>query len=132
MPGRNLTIADGQVATAAAQIATSPGTDASRVNVAFANVGGQDETLVLTISRNGGTARRLRRVVLAADEQLEICGLALNGTDSLLAATTNAGSVDYLVSIATENAPQTMCVYDASGSPKTAPYILEQLIDALG
>ncbi len=124
---QNLTTGDGQVAVTATQITAGAGVKARRMNVTFANVGGLNETLVVTISRNGGTARRLKRVVLDVNEQLEICGLPLNGTDSLLAATTNALSVDYVVSVAADNSPQTMVVYDEFGGVKTAPYIIEQL-----
>ena len=129
----NLTIGDGQVASGTpAQIASSPGSsEATRLNVSLANVGGQDETLILTIVRGTGTPRRYKRVVLAADEQIEICGLPLNPTDSLQAVTTNANSIDYLVSVASANAPQTFAVYDSYGGVKTAPYILDQLANAL-
>ncbi len=86
----------------------------------------------LTISRNGGTARRLKLVVLGADEQLEIGGLPLNLSDSLLAQTSNAASVDYVISVAASEAPLTMHVYDDGGRLKTAPYILEQLDAVVG
>ena len=124
---QNLTTGDGTVAITATQITAGVGDIARRMNLTFANVGGQQETLTLTISRNGGTARRLKRVVLEADEQLEITGLPLNKTYSLLAQTTNAASVDYMVSIAAKEAPLVMQVYDAMGGIKTAPYIMEQM-----
>lgn len=124
---RNLTIADGQVAATATEITAGSGDMAQRLNLTFCNTGSQDETLVLTISRNGGTARRLKRVVLATEEQLEITGLPLNSTDSLLGVTSNASVVDYIVSIAAAEAPLSMQVYDSLGGLKTAPYVLEQL-----
>ncbi len=124
----NLTVADGQVANAAPGLLTvGRGNHARRMNLTFANVGTQEETLVLTVSRAGGTARRLKRVVLAANEQLEVGGLPLNQSDSLYAQTTNPASVDYTVSIAATEAPLTMHVYDDKGGLKTAPYIVEQL-----
>ncbi len=124
---KNLTTGDGQVATTATQITAGRGDVARRMNITFANVGGQEEVLILTMSRNGGTARRIKRVVLGADEQLEIAGLPLNLSDSLLAQTTNAASIDYVVSIAGHDAPLTMHVYDDKGGLKTAPFIIEQL-----
>ena len=45
----------------------------------------------------------------------------------LLALTSNAQSVDYVVSFAADNAPLTMHTYDDKGGLKTAPYLLEQL-----
>lgn len=123
----NLNVGDGQVQIVATQIAAGAANKARRMNVTFANVGGQNETLVLTLSRNGGTPRRLKRVVLELNEQLEVCGLPLNLQDVLFAQTTDAASIDYLVSIAATEAPLTMHVYDDKGGLKTAPYILEQL-----
>ena len=123
---------DGQVAATATEITAGPADDAQRVDVTFSNTGTVRETLTLTISRNGGTARRLRRVELDVDEQFEITGLALNKTDSLLGITTTASVVDYVVSISAENSPYQMMVYDAYGAPKSAPAVLEQLVQLLG
>jgi len=122
----NLTIADGQVAVTPTKV-VSGFSQANRLNLTFANVGGQQETLTLTLSRNGGPQRRLKQVVLDANEQFEVCGLPLNSTDVLYAQTTDAASVDYLVSIAAADAPLTMHSYDSAGRLRTAPYILEQL-----
>lgn len=127
----NLTTADGQVAAVAAQITAGVSNHARRLNLKFCNVGGQDETLVLTLSRNGGTARRLKRVVLPANYELKLGGLGLNQSDSLLGVTTNAGSVDYVVSIAAPDAPYTEEVFDDCGRLVNAPYIQEQLDAAL-
>jgi hypothetical protein len=128
----NLTTADGQVTTTATQITAGVGDRAQRLNLKFCNVGGAEETLVLTVSRNGGTARRLKRVVLAANEEFKLGGLALNKSDSLLGVTTNAASVDYVVSVAADDAPYTEETFDDSGRPKQAPYLQEQLEAALG
>lgn len=126
----NLTTGDGQVAATASQIAAGF-SQARRHNLTFANVGSTSQTLILTLSRNGGTQRRLKQVMLDASEQFEICGLPLNSTDVLYAQTTNAASVDYLVSIAADNAPLTMHSYDSAGRLRTAPYILEQMDSVL-
>jgi hypothetical protein len=124
---QNLTIADGQVAATAVQITTGPGNRARPVNVILSNTGTQDETVTLTLSRNGGTARRIWRGVLSANWQARICGLPMNVTDSLLAAATDAAVIDYVVAIAGDNAPLTMAVYDDSGLLATAPQVLDQL-----
>lgn len=129
---KNLTIADGTVAATATQIAAGPGDHARPVNVLLSNTGTQDETVMLTISRNGGTQRRIWRGVLSPNWQARICGLPLNGTDSLLASATDAGVVDYLVSIAGREAPLTMAVYDDSGFPASAPQVLDQLAALTG
>ncbi len=124
---QNLTVADGQVGIVAAQITAGISSRARRLNLTFNNVGTQDETLVLTLSRNGGTARRIERVVLSPNEKLKIGGLALNLSDSLLAVTSNAASVDYVISVAPMDAPETSLTYDSDGRLKTLPYIIEQL-----
>lgn len=124
---QNLTVADGQVATAAAQVLAGISNTAMRYNLTFANVGGQEETLLLTISRNGGPQRRLKRVVLEADEQLEIGGLPLNLSDVLYAQTTDQASVDYTASVCGPSAPLAMNVYDNTGALKTAPNLANQL-----
>lgn len=124
---QNLTVADGQVATVAAQVLAGTANQARRYNVTFANIGGQEETLILLLSRNGGPKRRLKHAVLEADEQLEIGGLPLNLSDVLYAQTTDAASVDYTASICGTDAPLTMHVYDNTGGLKTAPNLANQL-----
>ena len=125
---RRLTTADGQVAASTTEIATGPSDSGGRINVTFCNTGTAEETLVLTVTRgSGGTARRLRRNVLQANEQLVVAGLPLSGDDSLKAATTNASVVDYLVSVGPDDSPFTFTVYDESGLPKSAPAVLETL-----
>lgn len=123
----NLTTGSGQVATTATQITAGVGNRARRLNLKFCNVGGQTETLILTLSRNGATAVRIKRVVLEPNEEFRISGLPLNATDSLLGVTTNASSVDYFVSIAGTEAPYAEETYDDAGRVKNAPYIVEQL-----
>ena len=128
---RNLTLADGQVAATATEIATGPSDDGGRVNLTFCNVGSAEETLILTMSRNGGSARRLCRKVLAPNEELWLGGIPLNQSDSLKAATSNAEAVDYTVSKAPEEAAMTCQVFDENGTPKSVSAILEQLAQVL-
>ncbi len=124
---QNLTLTSGQVAAVATQITMGRGNRAKPLNLKFCNVGVVEQTLTLTVSRNGATAVRIKQVVLAINEEFLITGLGLNGTDSLLAVTTSAASIDYLVSQAGDDTPYTESVFDDSGRVKTAPYIIEQL-----
>jgi hypothetical protein len=126
----NLTIGDGQVQTAAAQITTGVFDHARRLNIKFCNVGGQTETLILTMSRKGGTPRRIKRVVLDPNEEFKLGAIPLNQGDSLLAQTTNPASIDYTIAIAGPDANYSEETYDDSGRFKNLPYIEGQL-DAL-
>lgn len=112
-------LADGQVAATAGAIYTHAGEDAVRINVTFTNVGGEAETLVLTVLRNGGTARRVRRLVLDANQECILAGFPMSKTDVLKAATSNAASVDYDVTQAPDNAPLTFTAFDANGAIKS-------------
>ena len=125
---RKLTIADGQVAATATEITVGPSDAGGWINALFYNTGDSDETLILTLSRDGGTARTLRQITLAADEAFELVGLPLNGTDSLRAQTTTASTVDYVVAIAAADTKLASCVYDSDGLPKVLAEIIKQLI----
>lgn len=116
MPAATPTLADGQVAitTPTALLTGVPGP----VSVTFCNTGVVSETLVVTLARAGGTARRVARAVLAADEQLVLAGVPLNAADSLKAVTTTAGVVDYVVYAAPDAAPLTAYTLDANGAIK--------------
>lgn len=124
---KNLTIADGQLPSTAGVIVSGPGNHARHINLIMSNTGTQDETITLTISRNGGTARRIWRGVLSSNWQARICSLPLNGTDRLLGASTTAGAVDYFVAIVGHNSPMTMAIYDDLGQLTSAPQILDSL-----
>src|SRR5688500_11203259 len=100
---RQLTLADGQVAASAAAILTGATLgnsfpDGTLVQGVFQNTAGTTETVVLTMTRAGGTSRRVARAVLATNEQLVVTGLAMQPDDTLLATTTNASAVDYVMS----------------------------------
>ncbi len=124
---QNLVSGDGQVAATPTAIATGAGNVARRMTLKFCNVGTQEETLVLTYSRNGGPQRRIKRVVLAANEEFRIAGLPINLSDVLYAQTTNANVMDYVVAFASVDMDVTETTYDDSGRERTAPYILEQM-----
>lgn len=132
MPSNNLNVADGQVAATEGQITAGPADSGQRINVTFTNVGSNQETLVLRLTRGTwGTARRIFKCVLEVDQQLVVCGLPINALDSLLATTTTAASVDYMISLAGQNAPLTITKYDEGGNPMGTPQIVEQLLTML-
>lgn len=128
---RNLVVADGQVGTVASAVLSGTRDAAPRYNFTFSNVGVNVETLVITFSRAGGTPRQVRQVVLDPDETFELCGLPCNKADSVYAVTSNASSVDYLVSTASEQTVLGSQVYDANGMPKSLPWVVEQLAAVL-
>jgi hypothetical protein len=111
-----ITLADGQVGATATALSTNP--LSGLVNVTFCNVGGLSETVVVTLLRNGGTARRVARAVLAANEALVVAGLQVHGVDTLKASTTNATSVDYVVSSAPDSSRLQIYTLDANGAVK--------------
>lgn len=114
---RELTLADGQVAASATSIYAGSASPAKKVTVTFTNVGGQSETLVVTFTRAGGTARRVLRHVLAANEAVVLRGLPMQADDTLLAATSNATSVDYLVTDGSDS-PFEIVGFDGNGALK--------------
>ena len=125
---RNLTLADGQVGTSAAEITAGPSDNGGWVNVFFSNTGTAEETLTLTLTRgSGGTARRLKRITLKEGEQCDIIGLPLNRDDSLKASTTTASVVDYGVSVAPEGTPFRFEIQDADGVRKNIGVLNEAL-----
>ncbi len=93
----SFTLADGQLAAAAA---TLLGTDtAGRVVTIICHNGSATltETVRLLVSRGGGTARNVARAILAPHEQLCVVNLCLDPSDVLSGFTTDAATVDYLV-----------------------------------
>lgn len=114
-----LALANGQVAaTAGTILAGSTLLAEGRVDACFTNVGGAPETLVVTVKRNGGTARRVARFVLQANETAYVCGFVMEPSDTLLAATSNATSVDYTVDLST-GGPLRIFSCDANGAERS-------------
>lgn len=117
------TFTDGQLAASESAILTyntDVGTTGKGQTFAatFTNVGGSQETILLTFQRRGGTSRRLRRVVLSANEQFVMNGLTMSPEDILLGSTSNASSVDYVVS-SSGDGPLQFQTFDANGSLKS-------------
>lgn len=109
-----LTLADGQVAASAGTIHTVTSTNEGRVGMTFHNTGSNSETVVVTLSRAGGTARRIARAVLAANEALVVTGFPVQAGDVIAAATTNASAADYVVTACSESVP--LDIYTLSGN----------------
>lgn len=137
MPVPIVSLADGQVGIVAAAI-YGPGVPIpGPVSLILSNVGGNDETVTITVKRGStGTPRRLIKLTLSADEQLYIIGLPLSGTDTILAVTTDAASVDYLVFAAPDAAPLKIYSLDANGAVKSggaalAGAALQQAFDVM-
>lgn len=96
------TLADGQLADSEAAIYTVPENTKTYVRfLSLYNVSGSEQTITLWIRRNGGSSRKWRRFVLNENEQADALGsavLMLSAGDSIRAASTNASSVDYVIS----------------------------------
>lgn len=122
----SLNLADGQLGASAAQILAGATVGSVRIDAVLHNTGSNEETVVLTFQRNGGTARRIARAVLDENEALVLSALPVESGDVLLGVTSNASVVDYLISVAADG-PRTITIYDENGLPKSAPAILEQL-----
>lgn len=125
---REWTLADGQLGTTAATLLS--GVDApalGHVEVVLQNTGDTEETIVLTFRRSGGTARRLVRLVLQANEQAFVRGVAMQPDDTLLAVTTTASTVDYLV-VASGAKSLTAEVLDAAGTSKGVTTLRKMLV----
>jgi hypothetical protein len=116
-PATNL--GNGQVAASAAAIASWTGSQSYRTNATFANTSSSlTETLVVTVLRAGGTARRVCRAVLAPNEHLVVTGIVIDSGDTLKASTTDATTVDYDVSVAPDSQPFQIMSFDANGALK--------------
>jgi hypothetical protein len=99
MPTTPKLLADGQVAVAKTTIYTTPAARHAIIrDVAFGNVGGLTETVILYVKKSAGTSRFFSRAQLdpnefAHEEDIE----TLDAGDELEAQTTNAASVDFAV-----------------------------------
>ncbi len=129
---QNLVIADGQLAITATALTAGPGDKARKLNVLLFNTGTQDETVILTYSRAGGTQRRIWQALLSPGWSARISGLPINKADTLYGQTTDATVVDYLVSMTGIEAPMSMAVYNDAGLLASIPWILDQLVAVTG
>ena len=98
-------LADGQLPAAEGDLYTCPAdTRVFIKSMVFASGVSTVETVEILLQPSGGTARRLVRVPLSQHEQLYFNeALMLDAADKIRGATTNATSVDYVISGATES-----------------------------
>lgn len=113
-------LANGQLAAASATILAAADDGQPRsVNIALGNTSGSStEVVIVTVTRSGGTARRVARVSLAANETAQIVNLSLGGGDTVQAYATDATTVDYDVSAAAAPGAFAIVALDASGGIK--------------
>jgi hypothetical protein len=91
----NVNLANGQLATSSATLLSST---SGRVSILCRNTSASlTETVVLTLAVAAGTARSLVRAVLAPNEALLVTNLPLDTADVLAGSTSDATTVDYLV-----------------------------------
>ena len=112
----SLSLADGQLASSAAVI-LDVAASGRTVNLVFTNTSGSaSETVLVTVSRAGGTGRRLTRAVIAANESLYVNGVALDPGDNISASATDATTVDYQVTVG--SGPFNVYSLDVNGAMK--------------
>lgn len=118
------TFADGQLATSSTAIFTGgqdtnyPSEGNVVVCLSLANTSSSlTQTILIKSQRQGGTARLIRRVVLAANESATIDNIPLMMGDVLLGQTTTASTVDYILGESPGGGPS-LQVFDSNGSIK--------------
>lgn len=116
---RDFTLADGQVAATAGTILAGSElpTNGGKITATFHNAGSTTETLIVSLKVSGGTARRKAQAILYAKETLVINAMAMQPDDTLLAATTNATTVDYTIDGKAEG-PFSVYTLDSNGAIK--------------
>ena len=116
---------NGQLPTVAAAIVTGsnlPGNVGTRVGLTLNNTSGSlTETILLTYVPSGGTARRIKRIILAANEQAVVSNIVLMPGDTINGVTTDATTVDYVAYEDSGEGPSAVVqVFDANGYGKTS------------
>ena len=97
-----LSLADGQVAATWGTIYTPTATRTAIKKVLFFNTSGSVEVLEVGITRSGSTRRQIGRFKLVGYGQAAIDNLVLSFGDVLVAQSTNAATVDYIATGASE------------------------------
>lgn len=123
----SLTIANGQLATSATALATATGSDLWSLRLTNTS-GSLTETVLITVLRQGGTARRVARIVLAPNEQAVVTNIPVESGDIVKGATTDATTVDYDLTgvgaaglaVLPNFPPTSLQLFDASGALKSA------------
>lgn len=91
-------VSDGTLTTTAAAIVTgAKAGDNASVSIIISQAVSQTDTVTVTMTRQGGTARQIAIATLAVNTQLVIRGLNVSGGDSVLAvASSNTTGPDYV------------------------------------
>lgn len=115
-------LANGQLAATATTIlgasSGSPSSGRHNVSVILYNTSASSqETVSLTVSYNGSTARTIAHAVLAAKETLIVSNLPMDPADILAGIATDATTVDYVVTEA-PGGPFSVVSLDANGAVK--------------
>ena len=126
------TLADGQLAVAATTIITgitacsapagglgTAGTviSGNSINILFSNRSSTlTETIIISFQRQGGTARYTDQFQLSPNQSAKINNYAMIQGDILLGQTTDATTVDYVVSSGINGAATTLEIYDNTGA----------------
>ena len=119
MPGRELTLADGQLGVSSATILSGADAPSRSILAVFSNIASVSVTVLLTFSRAGGTARRLARAVLAQHDQLIVRNVPMQPDDTLSGYASVSGAIDYLVNSA-QGGTLSIGTVSADGSPKAS------------
>jgi hypothetical protein len=122
-----ISVADGQLPNSATAIYTAPTVSALGTQgpvhgiVSCLNTSSSlTETVVLTLTRAASAvARRIARVVLGPNEQAFVTGVPLSAGDVIKGQTSDANTVDYVVSVTEQDLPLVVAAFDASGNAKT-------------
>lgn len=110
-------VADGQLASSATALYTGIA-QVQAVVVCQNTSASLTETVAITLTKLGGTARRVAYAVLAPNEQLVVTGLPLNVSDVVKGSATDATTVDYTVSTTSTDIPYSIQSLDANGAVK--------------
>lgn len=111
------TIADGQLAASSATLVTGALGLKGHVTLMLQNTGTAQETILVTLTRANGTARRLSRIVLEENESAHLRNVPIQQGDVIAGYTTTASSVDYLI-FGAPGGGLALELYDASGASK--------------
>jgi hypothetical protein len=123
----SLLIANGQLAVSATALATATGSDLWSLRLTNTS-GSLTETVLVTVLRQAGTARRIARIVLAPNEQAVLSNIPVESGDVVKCATTDATTVDYDLTGVGANGlavlpnfpPTSLQLFDAAGAVKAA------------
>ena len=112
----SLLLADGQLAAASATILGAGGGERI-ASIVLLNTSAIEQEIVLTLAREGGTARQFASATLKENESLYITGLPVDPSTVLAGYATGGGVVDYLV-MSSPLAPFSVMTKAADGAQK--------------